>query len=98
MTTRRQFLRGSVAAAVAASLPAAAGDGVELTSIAHPALKCIEQGPRPVFLPFVTDNDTGMYRTGADTLELVAGGVKKITMGEMKKFFTEEIEVEIADG
>lgn len=34
MTTRRQFIRGAVSAAVAASLPG--GDGVELYSTTHP--------------------------------------------------------------
>ena len=34
MTTRRQFIKGAVAAAVAASLPG--GDGVALDSMAHP--------------------------------------------------------------
>lgn len=34
MTTRRQFIRGAVAAAVAASLPG--GDGVALYSAKHP--------------------------------------------------------------
>jgi len=89
MTTRRQFLRGAVSAAVAASLPAS-GDGVALYSATHPSLKYIEQGPAPVFLPFVTDNDTGMFRTGADTLKLVVGGIERLSL-------LEEIEIEIPD-
>ena len=36
MTTRRQFIRGAVAAAVAASLPG--GDGVALYSAKHPLI------------------------------------------------------------
>ncbi len=42
-TTRRQFLRGAVSAAVAASLPG--GDGVELYSMAHPQLSANEWQP-----------------------------------------------------
>ena len=70
MTTRRQFLRGAVSAAVAASLPAS--DGVELTSIAHPLIHT--GNPAPALLPMVTDLDTGMFSPSADKLSLVTGG------------------------
>ena len=103
-TTRRQFLRGAVSAAVAASLPG--GDGVALYSAKHPyfptansdinPLKYIEQGPRPVFLPFVTDNDTGMFRTGADTLKLVVGGIERLAL-PFDQSSLEEIEIEIPE-
>ena len=45
--------------------------------------------PAPKFLPFITDNDTGMFRTGADTLQLVVGGIRKLSL--------EEIEIEIPE-
>jgi len=86
MTTRRKFIQGAVSAAVAASLPG--GDGVALESIAHPSLKYIEQGPAPVFLPFVSDRDTGMFRTGTDHLRLVVGGIERLSS-------LEEMEIEI---
>lgn len=50
MTTRRKFLQGAVAAAVAASLPG--GDGVALYSAKHPS---------PAILPLVNDPNTGIY-------------------------------------
>lgn len=70
---RRAFIKGAVSAAVAASLPG--GDGVELNSIAHPTWNVIDPPP-PAFLPFVTDNDTGIFSTSGDKLELVSGGVR----------------------
>lgn len=66
MTTRRQFLRGTVSAAVAASLPG--GDGVALESAKHPA---------PALLPMVGDADTGMFSPSGDTLSFVVDGVER---------------------
>ncbi len=45
MTTRRQFIKGAVAAAVAASLPVPVGDGVALQSMAHPSF----YGATPIY-------------------------------------------------
>ena len=72
MTTRRKFIQGGLAAAVSASVPV--GDGVELNSMAHPALKHIAQPPTPAFLPFVSDTDTGIFSPGAESLKFVASG------------------------
>lgn len=43
MTTRRKFIKGAIATAVAASLPG--GDGVALYSSAHPQLSANEWQP-----------------------------------------------------
>lgn len=87
MTTRRQFLKGSVAAAVAASLPAA-GDGVELYSATHPVWK--DAVPHaPALLPVTGDSDTGMYRPSSDQLELVAGGLRQLKEEVAAKVFKE---------
>jgi hypothetical protein len=61
MTTRRQFLRGAVAAAVAASLPGS--DGVVLQSMAHPTI-----------LPLINDPNTGIYTY--KTYEFATKGTK----------------------
>ncbi len=73
MTTRRQFLRGAVSAAVAASLPAS-GDGVELYSATHPT---------PAILPFTGDTDTGIFSPSSDHLRLVAGGVSEANIEKL---------------
>jgi len=57
MTTRRQFLRGAVSVAVAASIPG--GDGVALYSAKHPI---------PALLPMVGDADTGIFSPNADSI------------------------------
>jgi len=98
MTTRRQFLRGAFSAAVAASIPG--GDGVALNSATHPPLNLADYltdsdawylkdvAPTPVFLPFVSDRDTGMFRAGDDTLKLVVGGVRRLSS-------LEELEIDV---
>ncbi len=95
-TTRRQFLRGAVSAAVAASLPG--GDGVALYSATHPQLSANEWqplgykdlSPAPVFLPFTSDRDTGMFRSGNDTLSFVTQGTRIHQM-------LEELEIDIPE-
>lgn len=69
MTTRRQFLKGTVSAAVAASLPAS-GDGVTLYSAKHPA---------PALLPMTGDADTGIAALNEDSLSFVVDGHKMAT-------------------
>jgi len=107
MTTRRQFLRGAVSAAVAASLPAS--DGVELNSIAHPwdinlnpmdnecnPLNYIAQPPVPKFI-FTNDANTGFYRA-KDQLKLVAGGIQRLSLPfDLSAESLEEIEVDLPE-
>ncbi len=67
---RRQFLKGALGTAASVLVPG--GDGVELTSAAHPLIHT--GNPAPALLPMVGDADTGIYAAGGDQLNLVAGG------------------------
>lgn len=72
---RRAFIKGALGMAASTMVPG--GDGVALESIAHPSDAWnVMDPPPPAFLPFVTDNDTGIFSTSGDKLEIVTGGVR----------------------
>lgn len=106
MTTRRQFIKGAVAAAVAASLPG--GDGVALQSMAHPSF----YGATPIYtyktydLAYATKGTRmhmALQRSMQQTREVVARNVlsKIFPDVELKTPFQlaslEEMEVEIEE-
>ena len=107
MTTRRKFIKGAVAAAVAASLPG--GDGVELYSAKHPYLSANEWQPMGYtyktydFATHGTRLHEALARSMMQTREAVAKRVlgKAFPEVELRTPFDlaalEEIEIEIPD-
>ena len=76
MTTRRTFIKGGFAVATASVIPGQ--DPFEFNERNFEEILGEEFGPGMPTLSFVTDNDTGMFRAGHDTLKLVVGGVEKL--------------------
>ncbi len=106
MTTRRQFLRGAVSAAVAASLPG--GDGVELYCARHPGWGTANSDINPLKYTYKTydfaTEGTRMHealaRSMMQTKEIVAKNVLDRMFPEndlLRSPLTDDLFVEIPE-